>query len=164
MGLPQIDEIGKRWDREQNTVFCSVGNKAKLQVIVPLSPADFKILQENIDKQKPRELEVELRVQGHGMQLWQGRVGTLPMSEAKFIPIQLSTKMGGPIAVKPGSSPQELVPQSQVYLVPIGILEPDDTLAINSHAQVKIHCEYHSCAWWIYRTIASTFDLPLMGL
>jgi hypothetical protein len=40
-------------------------------------------------------------------------------------------------------------------------VEPDDTIAINTAAQVKIHCEYRPSVWWIHRTIASTFDLVL---
>ena len=55
------------------------------------------------------------------------------------------------------------MPQSQVFLVGIDFIDPDDTIAINSHAQVKIHSEYHSCAWWIYRTVATTFDFATDG-
>jgi hypothetical protein len=165
IGLPQIDEIGKRWDRDQNTLFCSIGDKTKLRVIVPLAPADYDLLQKNLKKETPnRPLESTIRVQGHGSKLWQGRIGVMPKSAAKTIPMQLSTKAGGPLAVKPGSNPNELEPQSQVFLVGVDLIDPDDTIAINSHAQVKIHCEYHSCAWWIYRTVSATFDLGLMGL
>ncbi len=163
IGLPQIDEIGKRWDREQNTVFCSIGAKTKLRVIVPLSAADYNLLQENLKKEKPNHpLTATIRVQGHDSKTWQGRIGVMPKSDAKTVPVQLSTKAGGPLAVKPGSNPNELEPQSQVFLVGIDIVDPDDSIALNSHSQVKIHCEYHSCAWWIHRTIASTFDLGLM--
>jgi putative peptide zinc metalloprotease protein len=165
IGLPQIDEIGKRWDRDQNTQFCSIGDKTKLRVIVPLSAADYDLLQHNLKSEKPnRPLESTIRVQGHGGKLWQGRISVTPKSSAKTIPMQLSTKAGGPLAVKPGSTQGEIEPQSQVFLVGIDFIDPDDTIAINSHAQVKIHCEYHSTAWWIYRTIVSTFDVPLMGL
>jgi putative peptide zinc metalloprotease protein len=169
IGLPQIDEVGKRWDRDQNSLFCSIGDKTRLRVIVPLSASDYDLLQQNQKSAKPNQpVESTIRVQGHGSKLWQGRISVMPKSAAKTIPIQLSTKMGGPLAVKPGSSPNELEPQSQVFLVGIDFLDPDDTtidtIAINSLAQVKIHCEYHSTAWWIYRTVVSTFDLPLMGL
>lgn len=165
IGLPQIDEIGKRFDREQNSLFCSIGDKTKLRVIVPLTPPDYELLQQNLKKERPNHpLEATIRVQGHGGKLWQGRIGVMPKSAAKTVPMQLSTKAGGPLAVKPGSTQNELEPQSQVFLVGIDFIDPDDTIAINSHAQVKIHCEYHSTAWWIYRTISSTFDLGLMGL
>lgn len=165
IGSPQIDDIGKRFDREQNSLFCSIGDKTKLRVIVPLAPADYALLGENLKKQTPNHpLEATIRVQGHGGKLWQGRVGVTPKSAAKTIPPQLSTKAGGPLAVKPGSQPNDLEPQSQVFLVPIDFIDPDDTIAINSHAQVKVHCEYHSCAWWIYRTVSTTFELGLMGL
>ncbi len=165
IGLPQIDDIGKSWDREQNSLFCSIGDKTKLRVIVPLSAADYKLLEQNMNSEKPNQpLESTIRVQGHGGKLWQGRISVMPKSAAKTIPMQLSTKAGGPLAVKPGSTQGEIEPQSQVFLVGIDFIDPDDTIAINSHAQVKIHCEYHSTAWWIYRTVSSTFDLGLMGL
>jgi putative peptide zinc metalloprotease protein len=163
IGLPQIDEIGKRYDREQYSLFCSIGDKRKLRVTVPLSPSDFSLLQDNQKKHRDR-LEVTIRVQGHAGQLWKGRVAPLPKAAAKYIPMQLSTKAGGPLAAKPGSNPNEIEPQTQVFLVGIDMLDPEDTIAINSHAQVKIHCEYHSCAWWVYRTVAATFDLALVGV
>jgi putative peptide zinc metalloprotease protein len=168
IGLPPVDEVGKRWDREQQTtVFCSIGDKTKLRVIVPLSPADYDLLVENYDKRKltPNDpLEATIRVQGHDSRLWKGRISQLPKSDAKDVPIYLTNKAGGPLAVKPGSEANRIIPQSQVFLVGIDFEQPDDSIAINSHAQVKIHCEYRSCAWWIYRTISSTFDIPLMKL
>jgi hypothetical protein len=48
-----------------------------------------------------------------------------------------------------------------VFLVGVDIVEPDDTIAINSIAQVKIHNEYRSCAWWVWRTVTGAFDLHL---
>jgi putative peptide zinc metalloprotease protein len=163
MGLPPTDEVGKRWDREQNTLFCSIGKRSSLRVLVPLAPSDFALLKENRERaiSKRQNLEVTIRVQGHGDKLWKGKIGQMPESDAKEVPPQLSSKAGGPIAIKPGMESNKLVPQSQVYLVGIDLLEPDDSIAINSGAQVKIHCEYRSCAWWIYRTVSSTFDLGL---
>jgi putative peptide zinc metalloprotease protein len=166
MGLPPIDEVGKRWDREQNTLFCGIGKRSTLRVLVPLAPSDYALLQENLRKATARrqDLDVTIRVQGHGGKLWKGKVGQMPESDAKEVPQQLSSKAGGPIAIKPGAESNKLVPQSQVYLVGIDLLEPDDSIAINSGAQVKIHCEYRSCAWWIYRTVSSTFDIGLWRL
>ena len=66
------------------------------------------------------------------------------------------------MAVKPGSKPEEIVPQSQVYLVGIDILDPDDAICPGVLAQVKIHCRYRSAAWWVWRTISATFDLGLL--
>ena len=36
------------------------------------------------------------------------------------------------------------MPQSQVFLVGIDFEQPDDSIAIGTLAQVKIHCEYRS--------------------
>src|ERR1019366_1413243 len=102
-----------------------------------------------------------IRVQGHDSKTWHGRISTLPKSDSKNIPPQLSTKWGGPVAIKPTSSQNELVPQAQVFLVGIDFIDPDDSIAINSASQVKIHNEYRSCAWWIYRTVAGALDVHL---
>src|SRR5262249_7542101 len=106
-------------------------------------------------------LQATIRVQGHDSKLWPGVVNLLPESDAKDVPVQLANKVGGPLAVKPGTEQGKLLPQSQVFLVSVDFEKPDDSIAINSIAQVKIHCEYRSCAWLIYRTVSNTFDLGL---
>ena len=163
IGLPSIDEVGKGWDREQTTVFCAIGDETKLRVLAPLSPADYDLLRENYNKATPQKpLLATIRVQGHGERTWAGKISQLPTAAARTIPLQLSTKGGGPLAVKPHSSLQQLEPQGQYFLVGIDLLEPDTSIVINAHAQVKIHCEYRSLAWWIHRSVASAFDLGLI--
>jgi putative peptide zinc metalloprotease protein len=164
IGLPAIDEIGKLWDKQQKTTFCSIGDKTKLRVVVPLSPADYALLEENYRNGTLHNTQATIRVQGRDSKLWAGKISQLPKSDAREIPVQLSNKAGGPLAVKSTSEPNQLVPQSQVFLVGIDFVQADDTIAINTAAQVKIHCEYRSCVWWIHRTIASTFDLGLWRL
>ncbi len=94
---------------------------------------------------------------------WTGRVTTtgLPQSEASEVPVALSSKGGGPLAVKPSDNPRKLIPQAQVYLVSINFDHPDAAIVPGTMAQVKIHCEYRSAAWWTWRTISATFDLGL---
>jgi putative peptide zinc metalloprotease protein len=162
IGLPIVDEVGKRWEREQGTVFCSVGDRTKLRVLVPIAPADFVLLKENLLVATPQKpLLATVSVQGHGGQTWKGHIASVPSAEAREIPPQLSNKMGGPLAVKQGADPNVAIPQNQVYLVGITIDNADESIAIHSSAQVKIHCEYRSCAWWLYRTASSAFDIGL---
>ena len=94
--------------------------------------------------------------------MWQGFVAELPHSEAKEIPPALSSKGGGPLAVRPSSDPNHLLPQSQVYLLSVDIENPDGAIALGTLAHVKIHPEYRSAAWWIWRTVNSVFDVPLL--
>jgi putative peptide zinc metalloprotease protein len=164
IGLPPIDEIGKYWDKEQNGAFCNIGNKAKLRVLVPVNSADYDLLQQNYKKAKESsswQLLATIRIQGHDIKEWRGKILQMPKSDAKEIPVQLSNKAGGPLATKPSANPNQIVPQSQVFLVGVDFEKSDDTIAIGSLGQVKIHCEYRSCAWWVYRTVCSTFDLGL---
>jgi putative peptide zinc metalloprotease protein len=164
LGLPLVDEIGKRWDKEQNTLFCSIGDTSKLRVLVPIASSDYDLVRENYDKKwlAQQPLEATIRVQGHGSRIWRGHVTSLPNAEAKEIPLPLSNKGGGPLAVKPSNNPNQLVPQAQVYLAGVDIINSDPAIAVGSMAQVKIHNEYRSAAWWIWRAINSTFDLGLL--
>ena len=160
LNLPTIDDVGKRFgDKDQNPMFCSVGNRTKLRVTVPLTSSDYDLLVENYRKNS--ELEATIRVQGHGSKLWKGTISQLPKQDAAEVPPQLSTKLGGPIAIKPSSPHDKFLPQSQVFLVGIDFQDPGDAIAINSSAQVKIHNEYRSCAWWIWRAVSGAFDLGL---
>jgi putative peptide zinc metalloprotease protein len=171
INLPLIDDIGKRFgDKDQNPHFCSIGNPAKLRVLVPLSSSDYDLLQENIKKATAQDpLLATIRVQGHEGRTWRGTIAQLPKQDAAEVPVQLTTKAGGPVAIKPSSPQGKLIPQSQVYLVGIDFSDKDHdgnpqsvgSIAIHSVAQVKIHNEYRSCAWWIWRTVMSAFDLPL---
>ena len=55
-----------------------------------------------------------------------------------------------------------MVPQNQVYLVGVEILNPDAAIRPGQMAQVKIHNEYRSCAWFAWRFLSKTFDIGLL--
>jgi putative peptide zinc metalloprotease protein len=165
IGLPAIDEVGKAWERGQETPFCNIGDRSKLRVLVPVHPADMEVMRENFERmERDKPIPVTIRVQGRVSNTWQGRVyaKNLPKSEAAEIPLPLSSKGGGPIAVRPMTASQKLIPQAQIYLVPVEFEDPDEAVCTSTMAQVKIHCQYRSAAWWVYRTVSSVFDLGLI--
>lgn len=164
MGLPKEDAIGKLIEKDQPEPFCQIGDPKKLHVLLPVSPDDHDLLSENLAKleQGKITLPIVIRVQGRGSKTFTGRLTDLPKSVAKEIPLPISNKGGGPIAVKPTSEPDHLIPQTQVYLVSLDFVDADNAILPGSRAQVKIYCEYRSAAWWLWRTIAKTFDIRLM--
>jgi multidrug efflux pump subunit AcrA (membrane-fusion protein) len=108
-------------------------------------------------------LDVILRIQGRDSHTWKGRITQLPESEARVVPLALSNKAGGPVAVKKAASDDMLIPTTQHYLVYIEILDvDDDTILPGSRAQVKIYCRNETCLHWAWRTINNTFDLGLL--
>ena len=102
-----------------------------------------------------------LGVHGFTGQQWSGRVGHLPRLAEKNIPLQLSTKGGGSVAIRPGTDPNNPEPQDQVYLVGFDFETPDRAISPGAMGQVKVHCEYRSCAWWTWRALSKSFDLGL---
>jgi hypothetical protein len=110
------------------------------------------------------DLDVIIRIQGRDSQTWKGRIRQLPESEAKTVPLAMSNRAGGPVAVKAGAGGQtgNLVPATQQYLVYVEILDPDDSILPGTMAQVKIYCQPETCVHWLWRTLNQTFDLGLM--
>ena len=160
MSPPRIDQVGKLWEKEQATPFCSIGDPQRLRALMPVPPDNFRLLREDLDdaRAKGGDLPVTLRVQGRAEATWSGRISYMPESEAREVPIQLTNKGGGPLAVKP-TSKEAQIPQSQQYLVVVDFQEPDDAICPGTLAQVKVHCKWRTCAWWAWRSLSAAFDL-----
>jgi putative peptide zinc metalloprotease protein len=160
---PRIDEVGKTFDYNQPQPFCIIGDPSSLRVVVPLKPADYRLLRKEQEALPEGEvLDVDVRVQGRDWHTWKGKLDPLPELDARQIPVALSNKAGGPIAVKASSDPNALAPQGQYFLATADVLSPDHAICPGSLAQVKVHCRWRSAAWWVWRTINDTFDLGLM--
>lgn len=163
LGLPSIDDVGKYWDVESNqatTPFCRIGDPADLRVLVPVGPADYRLLSD--DLRHTPDLPVTIRIQGRAGQIWNGRITHLPETEARDVPAGLTTRCGGPLAIKAGANPYVYVPLSQQWLVGVDLELEDSAMCPGTLAQVKIHCRWRTAAWWVWRTLSSTFDLGLM--
>jgi hypothetical protein len=107
-------------------------------------------------------LPVTVRIQGRDWHTWQGLLRRLPESEAREIPLPLSNRGGGPVAVKAGGPPGHLVPQTQHYLVFVDLNNPDSAITPGNMAQVKIHCRSETCLHWLWRKVNNMFDLGLI--
>jgi len=165
ISLPHMDEVGKKWDREQGVPFCSIGDRTKLRVLAPIFTSDYELIRENLHRKRGLPLAATIRMQGRAGQTWEGKVldSTLPRGEAKEVPLPLSNRGGGPIALKPGASDaNHLVPMTQIYLVPIEFEAPDEAVCTGTMAQVKVHCRWRSLGWWTWRTVAGAFDIKLL--
>jgi hypothetical protein len=126
------------------------------------------LIRRGSERGEPREgrpladLDVIIRVKGHDSQTWKGKIRQLPESEAKTVPLLLSNRQGGPVAVKAGTQADKLVPSTQQYLVYIELVNPDKSLVPGTAAQVKIYCQPETCVHWLWRWLNETFDLGLM--
>jgi putative peptide zinc metalloprotease protein len=167
MSPPKIDEIGKYFEKGQP--LCSIGDPRHLKVVVPLEPHEYRLLERDLreDWRHGGDLEVVIRVHGRANRAWHGKLTKeqLPESEAKEVPIQLTNKAGGNIAVKPARSsdrnaPQN-VPQSQEYLIGVDILDADQAIAPGTLASVKVSCHWRTAAWYVWQKFSSAFDLGM---
>jgi putative peptide zinc metalloprotease protein len=164
MSCPRPDEVGKRWEKDQEKPFCTVGDPSQLQALVPVVPSDLALLSEDERalRKHDKELPVTIRVQGRDAHTWDGQLEALPEEAAKEVPVQLTSKAGGPLAEKPGQRQGTHVPQGQVYLLRVQFVSPDTAIYPGTLAQVKVHCRWRTGAWWAWRTVSSIFDVRLM--
>lgn len=163
LGAPRAEDVGKWWEKASPLPFCQVGDPKDLRLLVPVPPSDYHVLQQ--DMGKVDRLAVSVHFPGRGSDVVLGQVTRLPESDAKEVPLQLTQRGGGPLAVKPtapNADPTVQVPQSQQYLVAVEILNPDPAICPGTLAKVKIHCNWRSAAWWAWHKISSAFDLTLI--
>jgi putative peptide zinc metalloprotease protein len=162
MGLPPRSEVGKLFERnfQQSKPVCTVGDPTKLIVKVPISAVDYKLLKEDLPP--GGELTAAVYVKGRTDHIFTGKVRRLPESDAKQIPIPLTQRGGGPVAVKQsGEGGREVTPVAQVYLVEVELEDPDGTVRPGALVDVKVQGEWRSGAWWVKRKISQALDIGL---
>jgi putative peptide zinc metalloprotease protein len=158
---PKEDEVGKLFDKggtETQPVF-AVGDPTKLLVRVPVDPPNFRTLDDDLRERK--ELDVSVYVKGRSDRVFNGKLRRLPAQNAMNVPIQLTQRGGGPLAVKPSEDPNQLIPLAQTYLVEVELTDPDAAIRPGQLAVVKIHAKWRSGAWWVGRALANALDIGL---
>jgi putative peptide zinc metalloprotease protein len=128
-------------------------------VRVPVTPQQYRVLKEDLPERA--ELDVTLYVKGRSDREFHGKVRRLPAQNAATVPVQLTQRGGGPLAVKPDADPNVLVPLAQTYLVEVELTDPDDALKPGQLASAKIHAKWRSGAWWVGQTLANALDIGL---
>jgi len=159
VAAPVPDEVGKLFDRgvSETTPLFSVGDPSRLIIRVPVTPPDYRLIREDLNARGA--LSVSIHVKGRSDRDFTGRVTHLPEQNAATVPVQLTQRGGGPLAVKPGGDPNVLVPLAQVYLVEVEVLDPDGAIDPGQLASVKIHTKWRSAAWWVGRALANALDI-----
>lgn len=160
IGMPRREQLDQQWD--PSVPLCRIGDLGNMQVLIAVEPKDFSLLQENLGGSEGKQLAAAVRVNGLGRQTWPARVTRLPDSDAKKIPFGLSNRADGPVPIKPSNNPNELVPQTQVYLIEVELPDPDPALRPGLRAKVKIYCKKRTMGWWAWRTIHDLFNPGLL--
>jgi putative peptide zinc metalloprotease protein len=164
MSPPLPDDVGKLWDeRDLVRPFCSIGDPRYLRALMAVTPSDNRLLHYDRQQLKARggSLSATIRVHGHGERTWTSNDIVLYDSEAQQLPVQLTVRGGGDIAIKPSSQPESYAPVAQVYQVAVNFDDPEQTISPGTMGQVKIHCQWRTAAWWGWRAFASMFDLGM---
>jgi putative peptide zinc metalloprotease protein len=157
--VPKRDEIGKLFDKgySDTSPLFAVGDPNRLIVKVPVTPPHFRVLHEDLEKRG--ELDVSIYAKGRSDHMFSGKVRRLPAQNAATVPLALTQRGGGSLAVKPNEDPNMLVPLAQVYLVEVELTDPDGALDPGQLAVVKIHARWRSGAWWVARALSNSMDL-----
>ena len=155
---PKREEVGKLFDKgfTETMPLFAVGDPGRLIVKVPVTPPNFRVLRD--DMAEWGELDVSVYAMGRSDRTFSGKVRRLPLHNAASVPLALTQRGGGSLAVKPNEDPNVLVPLAQVYLVEVELTDPDIAIDPGQLAVVKIHAKWRSGAWWVARALANSMD------
>jgi putative peptide zinc metalloprotease protein len=161
-GLPRTTDRGREFEASSTDTkpFCTVGDPNRLIVRVPITPVEYRLLKQDLPP--GGELDVSILVKGQTDQVLAGKLRQLPESDAKQVPIGLTQRAGGPLAVKQsGEQGADISPVAQVYLVEIDIPNPDGTVRPGQLVAAKVHCQWRTGAWWVARALSTALDWGL---
>ncbi len=166
MSAPKKEEMFKFWDKAESPPFCRIGDPTRLRVVVPVTPTEYREIRESLDRQRaenPKDafLDASILLANRSDHIFRGKVTTLPETHESNLPVELTSRGGGPVAVRPSSNPNTNEPVAQTYLIQVEILNPDRSIVPGSHAKVKIHLRWRTAAWWVGHKIASALDWAL---
>ena len=159
MSVPKKEEVGRLFDKggtDTQPVF-AVGDPTRLLIRVPVNPPDYRTLADDLKERG--ELDVSVHVKGRSDRVFEGKLRELPAQNATTVPVQLTQRGGGPLAVKQGENPEQLIPLAQTYLVEVELTDPDAAVKPGQLAVVKIHAKWRSGAWWVGRALANALDI-----
>jgi putative peptide zinc metalloprotease protein len=158
---PKRDELNKTFGLgyTDTTPVFAVGDPGKLVVRVPVSPPDYRVLREDLAARG--ELEVSVYAKGRSDRQFTGRLRALPEQNAATVPIALSQRGGGPLAVRQSPDSNDLIPLAQVYIIEVELIDADAAIEPGQLAVAKVHARWRSGAWWVGRALANAMDLGL---
>ena len=162
MGLPKRSDIGKAYEKNylQNKPICTVADPKHLIVKVPVGALDYTLLKEELATHET--LPVSVYVSGRTDQIFHGTVRRVPDSDAKQVPVALTQRGGGPLAVRQASeNPEDVTPVAETYVVEITLDDPDASIRPGALVKVKIHCGWRTASWWVGRKLSEAFDIGL---
>src|SRR5262245_3122431 len=156
---PRRDDLHKLFRKgyTETTPVFAVGDPTRLIVKVPVTPPDYRLLKTDLEARG--ELDVSVFVKGRTDRTFTGKVRQLPAQNAATVPLPLTQRGGGSLAVKPSEDPNLLIPLAQVYLVEVELSDPDSAVDPGQLTSVKIHTKWRSGAWWVARAISNALDL-----
>ncbi len=167
MSAPRQGDMFKFWDKAESGPFCRIGDRSRLRLLVPVNATEYREIKDNLERHrrnKPDEaphLDATILFSNRSDHLYQGKVTAVPDRHEDNLPIGLTSRGGGPVAVKPAQDPNMNEPVAQTYLVQVEILDVDGTIIPGQQATVKIHLRWRSAAWWCGQKIASALDWGL---
>jgi putative peptide zinc metalloprotease protein len=159
LAAPRIEDLGKLYYPQSEAPLFTLGDPSRLRAVMPVSPANHRLLADEMAAGSA--LPATIRQSTRPTQTWEGSISQLPPSEATEVPLALTNRAGGPLAVAPTSRPDQYVPQSQQYLVLVDWLDPTRSVFPGTLVEVRVPCRWRSCGWWLKQTAAEMFAASL---
>jgi hypothetical protein len=129
-------------------------------VVLPTNSMEYVLLSDDLARNK--SLEADVYVQGRTDRLFRGVVRRVPDADAKQVPLALTQRANGPLAVKQaGENGEEITPVGKTYLVEVDILDADPSMVSGAQVAVKVHCRWRPAAWWVWWKLSEALSIGL---
>jgi putative peptide zinc metalloprotease protein len=148
LGLRPVEDRGT-W-LEEGTELCRVGEPAALRAVFLVEPADHDFV---VAGSRAR-----LCVHGGGCRTLPAVVTDTAQVDARNIPPQLASRVGGDVPTRPDPVARSDQPASPHYLSAVRLERLDGTVHPGATARVKVEAGSQTLWWRLRRWVATTFS------
>jgi putative peptide zinc metalloprotease protein len=93
--------------------------------------------------------------------IFRGTIAELSEEQVESVAMNLSTKMGGPLATKSVPNQQQEQLQELAYAAKVGLVDNERVLRSGMRGSARFIIATHSAGWWLYRTMLRLFRFQL---
>jgi len=159
-GTP-LDPENKGAYLEQGTVFCRIGDPKRMKAVLLVDQSEVPFVRSKLAEEKRAEVEIKLDTLPHDVLVSHIPQDGLSEIDLEAAPKSVAAKYGGDLPTVTDPETGQEVPQTTVYEADAPLENPNGLLRSGMIGRGKIHTEWLSLGYRLWRFLSHTFNFKL---
>jgi len=146
---------------EQGTLFCRIGDPKRMKAVLLVEQSEVPFVRSKLANEKRAEVEIKLATLPHDVLVSHIPHDGLSDNPLQSAPKSVAAKYGGDLPTVSDPETGQEVPQTTVYEADAPLENPNGLLRTGMRGRGKIHTEWLSLGYRLWRFVSHTFNFKL---